>query len=60
MPTEEGVVGGCSALCSVVQNKTGSQPVGAVCDILCDLVGVQEFSKLIDKYDSRKHLLSFL
>jgi len=46
---EGGVVGTCGALCNALAQKTGSQALGAVCDILCDIVGIEEFIKLVQK-----------
>jgi len=46
-----GVVGGCSEICGLLANKTGSSTLGSVCDILCDIVGVREFANLIQKAD---------
>jgi len=47
---EGGVVGTCGALCNALAQKTGSGTLGAVCDILCDYVGIEEFMNLIQKY----------
>ena len=46
---ESGVVGSCGALCSLLEQKTGSQALGAVCNILCDIVGIEEFIKLVQE-----------
>jgi len=46
-----GVVGTCGTLCGALQQKTGSAALGAVCNILCDIAGVEEFVKLIQKAD---------
>lgn len=46
---EGGVVGTCGVLCHALAQKTGSQALGAVCDILCDVVGIKEFIKLVQK-----------
>jgi len=46
-----GVVGTCGTLCQALAQKTGSQAVGAICNILCDIEGVEEFIKLIEKAD---------
>ena len=46
---EGGVVGTCGVLCNALAQKTGSQALGAVCDILCDIAGIKEFIKLIEK-----------
>ncbi|XP_025092587.1 countin-1-like [Pomacea canaliculata] len=46
-----GVVGTCADLCQLVEQKTGSEVIGAVCDILCDVAGIEEFVNLIQKAD---------
>lgn len=46
-----GVIGGCSDLCNALEEKTGKPILGAVCDILCDVVGIQLFIDLINKAD---------
>nr|XP_022329160.1 countin-1-like [Crassostrea virginica] len=48
---QSGVVGSCGALCSLLEQKTGSQALGAVCNILCDIVGIEEFIKLVQEAD---------
>ncbi|KAK0060817.1 countin-1 [Biomphalaria pfeifferi] len=46
-----GVVGTCADICGLVEQKTGSEVLGAVCNILCDIAGVEEFVKLVEKAD---------
>ncbi|XP_013414049.1 countin-1-like [Lingula anatina] len=46
-----GVLTACSDLCGALANKTGSQAVGAICDVLCSIVGVEEFIQLIQDAD---------
>jgi hypothetical protein len=46
-----GVVGSCAEICGFVQNKTSSKTIGAVCNILCDVVGIEEFVKIIQNAD---------
>lgn len=46
-----GVVGTCGNVCNALAQKTGSQTIGAACNILCDVVGVEEFVKLVEKAD---------
>ncbi|KAH9507671.1 hypothetical protein Btru_053424 [Bulinus truncatus] len=46
-----GVIGTCADLCGILEQKTGSQVVGAVCNILCDIAGVDEFVKIVEKAD---------
>ena len=47
---DAGVVGTCGKLCSMLEQKTGSQALGAVCDILCNIVGIEEFIKIVQKW----------
>jgi len=41
----------CGAICSVLANETGSTVIGATCNVLCDIEGVREFTKLVRKAD---------
>ena len=48
--TDAGVLRTCAAICTIVEDKTGGNKViGEVCDILCDIVGADEFMKLVEK-----------
>ena len=42
------VVAGCGDLCGLVAKET-NKITGEICDILCVLVGFDEFIKLIEK-----------
>ena len=42
-----GIVGGCSALCGMLPNQT----LGEVCALLCDIVGIDMFVKILSKVD---------
>ena len=42
-----GIVGGCSALCGLLPNPT----LGEVCSLLCDIVGIDMFVKILSKVD---------
>ena len=42
-----GIVGGCSALCGMLPNQT----LGTVCSLLCDIVGIDLFVKILSKVD---------
>jgi hypothetical protein len=46
-----GVIGSCAALCGAVADKTGSQVLGVVCNLLCDVGGIEEFINIINKAD---------
>ena len=46
---EGGVAGTCGLLCNALAQKTGSQAFGDVCNVLCDIVGIKEFMKLVQK-----------
>ena len=48
---DSGIVGTCGTLCQALADKTGSQVLGTVCDLVCDVVGIDEFIKLLDKAD---------
>jgi len=45
------VIGGCQDLCTALAQKTGSQTLGAVCEILCDIVGIKPFINFIENAD---------
>ena len=47
---DAGVVGGCGELCGLLEQKTGSEIAGVVCNLLCDYVGITEFIKIVEKY----------
>jgi len=42
-----GIVGGCSAVCSLLPTQLEQ----VACDLLCDVLGIEEFVKLIDAVD---------
>lgn len=44
-----GVIGSCGELCTLLDQKIPSKALEMVCDIFCDIVGVEEFIKLINK-----------
>ncbi|XP_060081667.1 countin-3-like [Ylistrum balloti] len=46
-----GVVGTCGEICNAVATKTGSKALGEVCVLLCDIVGIDEFVKLLQQAD---------
>ncbi|CAH1791389.1 unnamed protein product [Owenia fusiformis] len=46
-----GVVGSCSALCSLLEQETGSKALGVVCTLFCDVEGIKEFIKIINRAD---------
>ena len=48
--SEVGVIDSCGDLCQVLADKSGSQALGVVCTLLCDVVGVKEFVNIINKY----------
>ncbi|CAF3725569.1 unnamed protein product [Rotaria sp. Silwood1] len=48
---DTGIIGTCGTLCEALAEKTGSQLIGTVCDLVCDVVGIDEFIKLIEKAD---------
>lgn len=48
---DSGIIGTCGTLCTALAQKTGSQLIGTICDLVCDVVGIEEFIKLIEKAD---------
>ncbi|UJR10515.1 hypothetical protein I4U23_014718 [Adineta vaga] len=48
---DSGIIGTCGTLCSTLAQKTGSQLIGTICDLVCDVLGIDEFIKLIEKAD---------
>jgi hypothetical protein len=46
-----GILNSCGELCSLVTDKTGSTFLGFVCMAGCDVLGINEFVKIIDKVD---------
>lgn len=48
---QAGIEGSCGKLCSALADKTGSQVLGGICMVLCEVGGVKEFVKLIEKAD---------
>lgn len=46
-----GVVDSCGQLCDLVTEKTGSELLGFMCTIGCDVYGIKEFVKLIEDAD---------
>ncbi len=43
------MIGGCSELCGILADKTNSKLAGEVCDVLCAIVGIKEFIKIINE-----------
>ncbi|CAF1523158.1 unnamed protein product, partial [Adineta steineri] len=41
----------CCTLSSALAEKTGSQLLGTICDLACDVFGIEEFINLIEKAD---------
>jgi len=48
---DTGIIGTCGTLCTALAQKTGSEILGDICDIVCDVVGIEEFIKAIDNAD---------
>lgn len=48
---DSGIIGTCGTLCQALAQKTGSQVVGTICDLVCDAVGIDEFIKILDNAD---------
>lgn len=48
--TDAGVVTGCEELCALLDEKVPSEILDAVCNLLCDFVGIKEFITLVEEY----------
>lgn len=48
---DSGIIGTCGTLCEALAQKTGSQLIGTICNLACDIVGIDEFIKLIENAD---------
>jgi hypothetical protein len=48
---DTGIIGTCGTLCTALAQKTGSQLIGTICDLVCDVLGIEEFIKLLEKSD---------
>jgi hypothetical protein len=48
---DSGIIGTCGTLCTALAQKTGSQLIGTICDLVCDVVGIEEFIKLLEHAD---------
>ena len=46
-----GILDTCGDLCDIVADKTGSSILGFVCMFGCDVLGLEEFVKIMDKAD---------
>jgi hypothetical protein len=48
---DTGIIGTCETLCAALAQKTGKEIIGVICNIACDVVGIEEFIKLIENAD---------
>jgi hypothetical protein len=48
---DTGIIGTCGTLCTALAQKTGSQLIGTICDLVCDVLGIEEFINLLEKAD---------
>jgi hypothetical protein len=48
---DTGIIGTCGTLCQALAQKTGSELIGTICDLVCDVVGIEEFIKLLENSD---------
>ena len=46
-----GILNSCGDLCDIVIDKSGSTLLGFMCMVGCDVLGIDEFSKVIQKAD---------
>jgi len=48
---DSGILGTCQTVCQALATKTGSAILGTICDLVCDIVGIDEFIHIIEKAD---------
>jgi hypothetical protein len=48
---DTGIIGSCQTLCQALAQKTGKEIIGVICNLACDVVGIEEFIKLIERAD---------
>ncbi|CAF1212789.1 unnamed protein product [Adineta ricciae] len=48
---DEGIIGSCGDLCGALANKTSSKGLGDVCLVVCNVVGIGEFIRLLEHTD---------
>jgi len=48
---DTGIIGTCQTLCTALAQKTGSELIGVICNLVCDVVGIEEFIKMIERAD---------
>jgi hypothetical protein len=48
---DTGIIGTCGTLCQALAQKTGSELIGTICDLVCDAVGITEFIRLLENSD---------
>ena len=48
---DTGIIGSCQTLCSALAQKTGKEIIGVICNIACDVVGIEEFIKMVENAD---------
>ncbi|CAF1196132.1 unnamed protein product [Adineta steineri] len=48
---DEGVIENCGDLCDALANKTGSQPAGFVCLVVCNALGIGELIRILEHSD---------
>lgn len=46
-----GILDTCGNLCNLVVEKTGSELLGFVCNLGCDILGIEEFAKFMQSAD---------
>lgn len=46
-----GILNSCGDLCNIVIDKSGSTLLGFLCMVGCDVLGIEEFAKIMQKAD---------
>lgn len=48
---DQGIIGNCGDLCGALTNKTNSTAEGDVCLVVCNVMGIAEFIKVLEHTD---------
>ena len=51
----DGIAGSCGEVCEELAKRT-NKLTGEVCDVLCLIVGIDEFIRILDRYKSIKEM----
>lgn len=52
--SDSGTAGGCAGICALVEHEVHDKLVEAVCNVICDAVGITAFTMLIKEYNTHQ------